>query len=154
YFLAPRLSEMLLGQPLALSGRLFRGARGLAVLGGACGGILVALAPVILLLNWIAPWFDRFYERAAGLYERSLRVGLRRRWTVLVLLAAVLLPTGWAFTHIGQELFPEVDSSEFTVHMRAAGGPRVEETERQVGEIEEMIREVVPPEDLEMILAN
>lgn len=38
--------------------------------------------------------------------------------------------------------------------MRASGGPRVEETERQVAEIEQMIREVVPAEDLRLILSN
>src|SRR5262249_19857980 len=38
--------------------------------------------------------------------------------------------------------------------VRASGGPRVEETERQIAEIEEIIRQVVPPEDLKMILSN
>src|SRR5262249_19343092 len=33
-----------------------------------------------------------------------------------------------------------VDSSEFTVHLRAPGGPRVEETERQIAQIENMVR--------------
>jgi multidrug efflux pump subunit AcrB len=59
-----------------------------------------------------------------------------------------------AFRSVGQELFPEVDASEFTIHLRAVGGPRVEETERQVAEIEQMIRDVVPAEDLELIQAN
>src|SRR5437879_10439141 len=38
--------------------------------------------------------------------------------------------------------------------MRATGGPRVEETERQVAEIEELIRAEVPEEDLGLTLAN
>ena len=59
----------------------------------------------------------------------------------LVLLSVALLTVlaWWSFRHVGQELFPDVDSSEFTLHVRAAGGPRVEETERQVEEIEDLL---------------
>jgi multidrug efflux pump subunit AcrB len=73
---------------------------------------------------------------------------------VLLLLGAVVVPTALALRKVGQELFPEVDAGEFTVHVRATGGPRVEETERQVAEIEKLVREVVPREDLGLILAN
>jgi multidrug efflux pump subunit AcrB len=45
-----------------------------------------------------------------------------------------------------------VDASEFTVHLRAPGGPRVEETERQVAEIEEIIRDVVTKDDDDLVL--
>jgi multidrug efflux pump subunit AcrB len=105
-------------------------------------------------LFWIAPRFDRLYERFAAAYEGCLRFCLRRRLAVVAVLVAVVVPAVWGFGHIGQELFPEVDAGEFTVHMRATGGPRVEETERQVAEIEELIRAEVPEEDLTLTLAN
>ena len=44
-------------------------------------------------------------------------------------LAALLAAGRLVLPRIGQELFPEVDSSEFTLHMRLKGGPRVETTE-------------------------
>jgi multidrug efflux pump subunit AcrB len=154
WLLAPRVSLWLLGHRLPLGGRGFRLAYRLLVGAGACGGVLVALAPVIALLQWLAPRFDRLYERFAAAYEGALRFGLRWRVAVVGLLLAVVVPTWWAVPRIGQELFPEVDASEFTVHVRASGGPRVEETERQIAEIEEIIRQVVPPEDLKMILSN
>jgi multidrug efflux pump subunit AcrB len=97
---------------------------------------------------------SRLYERFAEAYEGCLRVCLRWRLAVGVLLVALLAPALWGFKQLGQELFPEVDASEFTIHVRANGGPRVEETERQVEAIEEIIRQVVPPEDLELTLAN
>jgi multidrug efflux pump subunit AcrB len=95
-----------------------------------------------------------FAEKIEAGYERVLRVCLSWRLAVVILLLACLVPAVWSFSHIGQELFPEVDSSEFTVHVRASGGPRVEETERQVNDIENLIREVVPAEDLKLILSN
>src|SRR5207245_743285 len=125
-----------------------------ALVVGIVSGILIVLAPLIGLLFWIAPSFDRLYERFASAYEACLRFCLRRRLAVVALLVAVLVPAVWGFSHIGQELFPEVDAGEFTVHMRATGGPRVEETERQVAEMEEIIRAEVSEDDLGLILAN
>jgi CzcA family heavy metal efflux pump len=99
------------------------------------------------LLGWL-------FEGFAAAYEAVLRFALRWRVAVVVLVLALILPAILAFKHIGQELFPDVDSGEFTVHMRATGGPRVEETERQVAEIERLVREVVPEDDLDVVLSN
>jgi multidrug efflux pump subunit AcrB len=121
-----------------------------AVAAAVAGGVLV----VMPLLFWVAPAFDRLFEKLTGAYEWLLRLGLRWRLAVLALLALALVPAGLAFRHTGQELFPEVDSGEFTVHMRLTGGPRVEETERLVAEVEDIVRDVVPAEDRQMILSN
>ncbi len=103
---------------------------------GVAGGVLI----IAVLLFWVGPVFDRWFERATARYERLLAWTLRRRTVVLALVAALIVPTYFAFRATGQELFPDVDSSEFTLHMRASGGPRVEETERQIADIEGIIR--------------
>src|SRR5262249_37640969 len=120
------------------------------LIGGIAGGGVLGLA----VLFQVAPLFNFFFEKFTAVYEFLLRGRLRLRWAVLLLLAAAVVPAWLVTREIGQELFPEVDASEFTIHMRAAGGPRVEETERQVREIEQMVRDVVPREDLDIILAN
>src|SRR5262249_50757695 len=94
------------------------------------GGILV----VVAVIFWIAPAFDRLYEWCAERYERGLRYCLGRRLAVLVLVLLCLVPCFLAFRFIGEELFPEVDAGEFTVHLRASGGPNVKETERRVAQ--------------------
>jgi multidrug efflux pump subunit AcrB len=98
--------------------------------------------------------FDRAFEKCADVYDRVLRFGLRRRLAVVGLLLASMIPAGFAFTQLGQEFFPEVDASEFTVHLRARGGPRVEVTEEEVLEIDRIVRDVVPSDDLELTLGN
>jgi multidrug efflux pump subunit AcrB len=114
------------------------------------GGLIVA----ILLLLFISPAFKRVFEAFRDLYGWLLGFVIRWRLAVVGVLAALVVLTVFAFQNVGQELFPEVDASEFTIHLRATGGPRVEETERQVAEIEETVREVVPEEDLGLILSN
>jgi multidrug efflux pump subunit AcrB len=122
--------------------------------GALAAGIVGAGLVVVALIFWAAPAFDRFYERFAAGYEKVLYACLRGRVLVLAAVVAALVPSWWAFNHLGRELFPEVDSSEFTVHMRASGGPRVEETERRIAQIENVVREVVPQEDLHLVLSN
>lgn len=139
--------------PMPTGARTLKAFLGLYVASQAALAAGAALLVVILLFR-LAPFFDRYYQAAARRYEAILLKCLDRRRLVLAGLVALLVPSGWAFLHLGQELFPEVDSSEFTVHMRASGGPRVEETERQVAEMEKLVREVVPPEDLELQMAN
>jgi multidrug efflux pump subunit AcrB len=128
---------------------LVLGYQGVIGLGLAGGGILAVAG-----LFRISPLFERFFDRLAAGYEHLLRFGLRRRLGVGLALGAVVSAAVLVAPRVGQELFPEVDASEFTIHMRATGGPRVEETEQQVEEIEGMVREVVPKEDLDLILAN
>ena len=128
---------------------------------GAVAVIGFGVAGVLLLL-WAAPSVERLFARLTDGYVGLLARALRHRWVVLGLLAVAIVPAVAAFRGTGQELFPEVDASEFTVHLRVAGGPRVEETERQVAAIERIIRGdpdagvpgVVEADDLEMILSN
>src|SRR5262249_45655645 len=107
---------------------------------GRVGALLAATAVLLRVVFLIAPAFDRFFEAFTRLYERALHFALRWRGVGALALAARPVPTFFAFRRTGQELFPDVDSGEFTVHMRASGGPRVEETERMVGDIEKIIR--------------
>lgn len=102
---------------------------------GWAGVVLVAAA----VLFRIGPAFDRLFQWFTAFYEWVLGVALNARSLVLLLVAALMVPAYFAFRNVGQELFPDVDSSEFTLHVRATGGPRVEETENQVEEMENLI---------------
>lgn len=123
--------------------------RGLVAV-GALGGLFL----VVDLLFLIARPFNRLFEGLSTIYEKTLKVCLQRRLLVVAMVVAAGAAGTWCFSQIGQELFPEVDSSEFTVHLRATGGPRVEATEDTVAAIQKLIKEIVPQEDLRMTLAN
>jgi multidrug efflux pump subunit AcrB len=116
--------------------RAFRYGHDAVMVVGLASGVLVLTA----LVFWVAPTFERGFARFTRLYELALAQALRFRLLVLAGVGALAIPAFFAFRSTGQELFPDVDSSMFTLHMRATGGPRVEETERQIGAIEDMIR--------------
>jgi multidrug efflux pump subunit AcrB len=115
-----------------------------------CAGVLFAT----VVLSRLARRFDRWYERRAALYATLLEWSLRRRWVIGLAVVAAAVPGVWAYQHTGKELFPEVDTGEFTIHLRAVGGPRVEETERMAAQIERVVEEVIPDDDLDLVVTN
>ena len=76
-----------------------------------------------------------------------------RKVTLTSLLAFALGSLALA-PFIGRDFFPAVDAGQFRLHVRAPAGTRIEETERIFGQVEEVIREVVPAHERELILDN
>ena len=120
------------------------------VIVGVTGFGVIALAAC----SRAAPPFQRIFDLVERFYAMSLRFCLRARLVVLGVLVAAAALAVVGFFHLGQELFPEVDSSEFTIHLRMAGGPRVETTEQRIREIDGVVHEIVPQEDLKLTMAN
>ncbi len=124
------------------------------LLGTLIGAAGIAVV-VVGVFHRVSRFVERFFDRVTEVYSWALDVVLKRRlWAGIGLSTLAVVPMVLLFPRLGQELFPEVDSSEFTLHVRLAGGPRVEKTEQTVGELENLVREAIPPEDLKLLLAN
>jgi CzcA family heavy metal efflux pump len=95
-------------------------------------------------------WFDPVRES----YGRLLSRALARKKAVLGAAALVFLGSLGLYPLIGTELFPAVDAGQLMIRVRAPSGTRVERTEEMVRQIEDVIRESVPPEDLQMVISN
>lgn len=98
--------------------------------------------------------FNRHFERFRARYTRALTWCLNHRKAtatislVCVLASAALLPL------LGRDFFPLVDAGQFRLHVRAPVGMRIEETERIFTQVEKVIREVIPADELVTILDN
>jgi multidrug efflux pump subunit AcrB len=68
-------------------------------------------------------------------------------------MAFCLLSCG-LFLVLGRDFFPSVDSGQIRLHMRAPTGTRIEETARIADQVEAVIRELVPADQLETVLDN
>jgi multidrug efflux pump subunit AcrB len=55
---------------------------------------------------------------------------------------------------LGEDFFPTVDAGQFRLHVRAPAGTRIEVTEQVFGRVENVIREIVPRDELALILDN
>jgi multidrug efflux pump subunit AcrB len=58
------------------------------------------------------------------------------------------------FLVIGRDFFPPVDAGIMKLHVRAPAGLRLEETEKRVAEVEQAVRQVIPPGQLSVIATN
>lgn len=89
-----------------------------------------------------------------GLYGRVLHAALRVPAIPALL---IILGVGASFLllpHIGTELFPEVDAGTFEIRLKTIPGTQLTETEKLVARIEDSIKEVIPADQIETLIAN
>jgi len=55
---------------------------------------------------------------------------------------------------LGVSFFPRTDAGQFVINLKAPSGTRVELTEEYVKQVEQIIREVIPKNELQMIVSN
>jgi len=98
--------------------------------------------------------FERKFEDFRRSYEQLLETTLEHRGVfVIVFLAFCLLSLG-LFFFLGEDFFPQVDAGLLRLHVRARPGLRVEETARLCDQIEGVLRQEIPQNQLQTILDN
>ncbi|MBK1819322.1 efflux RND transporter permease subunit [Burkholderia orbicola] len=98
--------------------------------------------------------FNHAFERLRAWYIVLLSILLvRRRFYALCFLGFCVLSTGLVFV-LGRDFFPNADSGNLRLHVRAPTGYRIEETARLADQVERVIRETVPPDELGAIVDN
>ncbi|HXP40606.1 MAG TPA: efflux RND transporter permease subunit [Candidatus Acidoferrales bacterium] len=98
--------------------------------------------------------FERKFEDFRRGYEQLLETTLEHRGVfVMVFLAFCLLSLG-LFFFLGEDFFPQVDAGLLRLHVRARPGLRVEETARLCDQIEAVLRQEIPQNQLQTILDN
>jgi multidrug efflux pump subunit AcrB len=101
------------------------------------------------------------FTRWDGLIETGIRwytTQLDRvmRYRLAVVLGAILTfaaVVGLLGSRLRREFFPEVDAGSFEIYARAASGTRIEETEKKVARVEELVRDLLG-DDLQVIISE
>ena len=106
------------------------------------------------LLQRVYKRFDAAFEKFRGGYILILSTLLTHRKAFGgAFLGFCVLSLGLAFG-LGQDFFPSVDGGQIRLHMRTPTGTRIEETARVADEVDKVVREVIPKEELSTILDN
>ncbi len=87
-------------------------------------------------------------------YRRGLNYCLDHAWMFTGLFLLFCVGSAPVALGLGRDFFPNVDAGLIRLHMRARAGQRVEESAREADQVDNLIREVIPPEDLGPILDN
>jgi multidrug efflux pump subunit AcrB len=110
-------------------------------------------------LGWIWKIHEKFniqFEKARRFYGGLLAWSLANRTAVLVVFLALVASSVSlvAFGLIGKDFFPTVDAGQIRLHVRAAPGTRLEQTERIYARVEKVIQADIPKSEIDTLLDN
>jgi multidrug efflux pump subunit AcrB len=106
--------------------------------------------PLVRFQRGFEARFERFREGYRDLLGLAL---VHRRGFVLGFLA-VVLASFLLVPFLGRNFFPSVDAGQILMHARTQVGTRVEETANRFAQIQQAIREIIPPEELGSLVDN
>jgi multidrug efflux pump subunit AcrB len=98
--------------------------------------------------------FEYRFEQIRERYRRLLSGALGRpKLFVAGFLACAVLSFGLV-PFLGQNFFPSVDAGRILIHVRSQAGTRIEETASLCHEVEQKIRQMIPPDQLASTVTN
>ncbi|HEX4154620.1 MAG TPA: efflux RND transporter permease subunit [Acidobacteriaceae bacterium] len=99
-------------------------------------------------------WFNRSYDRSLMHYDRTVGKTLLRPVATTLGVLGIFLFSFALYPLLGLSFFPRTDPGQFVISVKAPSGTRIQLTDKYVARVEQDIREVVPPRDLNMIVSN
>ena len=93
-------------------------------------------------------------RRPSGLYPSLLVGALKCRWLVIAATVSLVAGSLLLLSQLGTELFPSVDAGTIEIRLKTIPGTQLEKTESLVAEIEDVIKEVVPSDEIEALISN
>jgi multidrug efflux pump subunit AcrB len=98
--------------------------------------------------------FETGFESVRNAYHGLLtRLVAHRKLFIPAFLGACLCGA-FLVPWLGQDFFPDTDSGQFILHVRARTGTRIEETARLLDLVENFIRQTIPAKEMDNILDN
>jgi hydrophobic/amphiphilic exporter-1 (mainly G- bacteria), HAE1 family len=116
-----------------------------------------AHATPLVAKTWYArfnAWFNRNFNRMLDGYEGVLGLGLLRPLATVLGITGVFVLSLALYPMIGKSYFPRTDPGQFVINVKAPSGTRLELTDGLVGQVEDIVRQVVPKRDLKIIVSN
>jgi CzcA family heavy metal efflux pump len=98
--------------------------------------------------------FERAFERFRQGYRGALRVALHSPWLFASCFLGFCVLSTVLVGVLGRDFFPKVDAGQIRLHMRARTGLRIEETAKLAGQVNTVIRETIPKDELTTVLDN
>jgi len=99
-------------------------------------------------------WFNYRFKLMLDRYESWLSVGLLRPVATVLGITGIFILSLGLYPLIGEAYFPRTDPSQFVINLKAPTGTRLENTDKLVLQVEQLVRDVVPAKDLKIIVSN
>ena len=99
-------------------------------------------------------FFEHRFEAGREVYRRLLEWTLHHRALTVAGLALFFGLSACLLPFVGQDFFPSVDSGQMRLHVRVPPGTRLEETGKRFSQIEDTIKQILPPKEVALVLDN
>jgi CzcA family heavy metal efflux pump len=107
--------------------------------------------------SFIGRWqqkFERGFESFRRSYQELLETTLEHRKLFAACFVVFCVLSMCLVFFLGQDFFPSVDAGLMRLHVRARPGLRVEETARLCDQIEQVLRQEIPKDEVQTVLDN
>jgi len=98
--------------------------------------------------------FERRFERLRLGYRELLTLAFAHRTAAIIGIMAFVVASFALAPMLGRDFFPQVDSGQILMHVRAQVGTRVEENAAKFATVQKAIRQIIPPEELDTLVDN
>jgi HAE1 family hydrophobic/amphiphilic exporter-1 len=98
--------------------------------------------------------FNAKFEKMLNVYERYVDKTLDRPRKALLIFTGIFLLSFLLIPFIGVSFFPRSDAGQFVINVKAPTGTRIEVTNDYIKQVEDIVRQVVKPEDLNTVVSN
>ena len=99
-------------------------------------------------------WFNARFQHMLDRYESVLNVALLRPLATVLGITGLFVLSLALYPLIGKAYFPRTDPSQFVINLKAVTGLRLELTDQLAQKVERIVREVVPTNDLKIVVSN
>jgi len=98
--------------------------------------------------------FNLGFHKLQTKYEKAIAVCLDRPVLVVAVFSLFVICSFALYPLLGKAFFPRTDPGQFVVNVKVPAGTRIEVTDDYIAKMEQDIRGVVSPDDLNMIVSN
>ena len=106
------------------------------------------------LFGRIVDAFNRQFQRLQRAYDRGISFSLDRPALIVIGVFAAVAVSCAFYPFVGKSFFPRTDPGQFVVNVKVPPGTRLEVTDQYIARMEDDIRKVVAPGDMNMIVSN
>jgi CzcA family heavy metal efflux pump len=98
--------------------------------------------------------FEARFERFRDGYHELLTLAVAHRRAFVIGFMSFVLVSFALVPFLGRNFFPAVDGGQILMHVRTQIGTRVEEAANQFADVQKVIREVIPPREIDTMVDN
>jgi multidrug efflux pump subunit AcrB len=98
--------------------------------------------------------FNKKFNAMLDQFEALLAPCLRHPFITVLVITCTFVVSLLLYPLIGKSYFPRTDPSQFVINVKAPSGTRIELTDKLVGQVEDIVKQVVPASELKIIVSN